>query len=741
MSLVKLIFLTLLLFAGAAQALSPNDVLPPDDAFKISVKAISKDQLEVSWDITDGYYLYRDKLKFESKTPQITTLTPDLPNAEIKHDQFFGDMATYRNKLIIPVKFNNAVGTDAIQFDVKYQGCFDQGICYPPIKKTFDLSLPASSASQLPKVDPLAQLVRNAASIKLNLFEDELLPPDQAFQFFATVKDSNLLHLSWKIAPGYYLYREKVQLSLINPKNLKLAAYTLPHGAPKQDEAFGQVEIFHDQLEVDVAIDGTDGSEQVINLQAKFQGCADRGVCYPPITQNVSLTLPQSTIAATPQKPDAPISEQDQIVNSLHHDSFVLTLLSFLGFGLLLAFTPCIFPMIPILSGIIVGGGHNITTARAFMLSLSYVLASALAYTVFGVLAALFGSNLQAAFQQPWIIALFSSIFILLALSMFDFYILELPGWLRTKLHNSSEKHRDGSMWGAAIMGALSSLIVGPCVAAPLAGALIYIGQTGDAVLGGSALFAMGLGMGLPLLALGASAGKLLPKAGDWLNTTKIVFGVLMLGVAVWMLSRVLAPEITMMLWAMLLILPAIYLSAIDPLPTDSSGWRKLWKGVGLMMLAYGLLLLIGLSMGNSNPLKPLHGFSVNGSAVASEAKSSFTKVRSLAELNQKIQQANANHQHVMLDFYADWCISCKEMEAYTFTDTNVKQALSGFVLLQADVTDNTEDDQALLAHFHLVGPPGVLFFGLDSKEHSSQRVIGYQDSATFLQTINQVKS
>lgn len=743
MPFVKLIFLTLLFFVGAANALDKNEPLPPDEAFKISVKAISGTQLEVSWDITEGYYLYRDKLRFESKTAQIPTVTPELPAGQTKHDEFFGDMVIYRNKLIVPLTIANASSATSLQLFVQYQGCADQGICYPPQKKTLDITLPASSASSSPVAagaDPLDQLVKNAAALKLNLFEDELLTAEQAFQFFATVKDTNTLHLSWKIAPGYYLYREKVQLALVDAKTVQLGAYNLPHGTPKQDEAFGQVEVFHDGLDVDVALNRTDSAAQIINLQAKFQGCADRGVCYPPITQNVSLSLPQ-TIAVSPSiNPAAPLSEQDQIAKSLHQDSLALTLLSFLGFGLLLAFTPCIFPMIPILSGIIVGHGHKVTTWRAFMLSLGYVLASAAAYTVFGVLAALFGSNLQATFQQPWIIAVFSSIFIVLALSMFDFYQLQLPDAIRAKLHNSSEKQRDGSMWGAITMGALSSLIVGPCVAAPLAGALIYIGQTGDAVLGGSALFAMGLGMGLPLLLLGASAGKLLPKAGNWLNATKVVFGVMMLAMAVWMLSRILPATVTMMLWAMLLILPAIYLSAIDPLPEGSSGWRKLWKGLGLMMLAYGLLLLIGVSMGNNNPLKPLQGFSVNGQSSSADSKIAFAKVTSVADLTSKIQQANANNQPVMLDFYADWCISCKEMETYTFADSSVKQALAGFMVLQADVTNNTSDDQALLSHFNLVGPPGVLFFGLDSQEKTAHRVIGYQDAQTFIQTLLRIK-
>jgi thiol:disulfide interchange protein DsbD len=359
---------------------------------------------------------------------------------------------------------------------------------------------------------------------------------------------------------------------------------------------------------------------------------------------------------------------------------------------------------------------------------------------VFGVLAALFGSNLQTTFQQPWIVGLFSAIFVLLSLSMFGFYELELPNSLKTKLHNSSEKHRDGSLWGAAIMGALSSLIVGPCVAAPLAGALIFIGQSGNAVLGGSALFAMGMGMGVPLLLLGASAGKLLPKAGTWLYSTKAVFGVIMLAVAVWMLSRILPPSITILLWAMLLILPAIYLSAIDPLPDNSSGWRKLWKGLGLMMLAYGLLLLIGFSMGNNNPLKPLQGIGVS-TAQASEQGLVFERVASLAALKARIQQASANHQPVMLDFYADWCISCKEMEAYTFTDPKVKQALAGFVLLQVDVTQDSDDDKALLAKFNLIGPPAILFFDASQLEKMAHRVIGYQNTETFINTLQRVKS
>ena len=741
MPFLQIIFLCFVsLITHSSDALADEELLPPDQAFKISAKAVTSDQLEISWEIAEGYYLYRNKMQFKSKTEQIHTVTPVFPAGETKHDENFGDVVVYRNNLRIPVSLVAASQASSIQLQVQYHGCADRGICYPPQKKTFDITLP--EATPVAKANPLEFLVKSLPEFKPDSTKDELLPPDQAFQFFVTVKDAGTLHVNWEIAEGYYLYREKIQLEITDAAGVKIGNYTIPRGTPTHDEAFGQVETFHNELGFDLPVIRTNSSAQAITLLASYQGCADRGVCYPPMAKKIDLELPvaQDITPSANTKPTPALSEQDRIVQSLQHDSLTMTLLSFFGFGLMLSLTPCIFPMIPILSGIIVGHGNRITTARAFLLSLSYVVASAFAYTVFGIFAALFGSNLQTTFQQPWIIGLFSGIFVLLSLSMFGFYDLELPNSLKTRLHNSSVRHQDGSLWGAAIMGALSSLIVGPCVAAPLAGALIYIGQAGDPVLGGSALFAMGLGMGVPLLLLGASAGKLLPTAGTWLYSTKAVFGVIMLAVAVWMLSRILPPAITILLWAMLLILPAIYLNAIDPLPENSSGWRKLWKGVGLMMLAYGLLLLIGFSMGNNNLLKPLQGFSANN-AQAADQQLVFEKVVSLSALEARIQKASADHQPVMLDFYADWCISCKEMEAYTFTDPKIKQALTGFVLLQADVTKDSDNDKALLAKFNLIGPPAIIFFGADNQEKTAHRVIGYQDAETFIKTLQRVKS
>ncbi|OQW71917.1 MAG: thiol:disulfide interchange protein [Proteobacteria bacterium ST_bin11] len=734
----RLILLCLLaVFLRTAAALDSQDFLPPEQAFKLTATAASGDKVELHWQIVEGYHLYRDKTKFQSQTGAIQLGQAVMPDGLVEHDPSLGEVSVYRNALDVELPLINPSRETQLQLLVKYQGCADAGVCYPPQKVLLDVVLP--SAPTATNSGALSQFVKGLKGFTPSLFAEELLPPEQAFQFTASLKDPHTVQATWQIAEGYYLYKDKLSLNLQGATQTQLTPLQLPEGAAYHDAEFGQVQIYRSQISIDVPLLRGSSAAETIKLLAKFQGCADRGVCYPPMQAEVSLDLP-SADALAPAKPAAvaELSEQDKIVNALRHDSLALTLLSFFGFGLLLAFTPCVFPMIPILSGIIVGHGDQIGTRKAFFLSLSYVFASALMYTVFGVLAALFGSNLQATFQEPWVIAVFSGLFVLLSLSMFGFYHLELPKSLQSALHHSSDKHRDGSYLGAGIMGALSSLIVGPCVAAPLAAALIYIGQTGDVVLGGSALFVMGLGMGAPLLLLGASAGKLLPKAGAWLNATKAVFGVAMLAVAVWMLSRILPAAVTMFLWSLLLVIPAIFLGAIDQLPEGASGWRKLWKGLGIIMLVFGVLQLIGLSAGNSNPLQPLQGMGLNVQAQPA-AGLSFEPVASVAELEQRIQQASASGKPVMLDFYADWCISCKEMEAYTFTDSKVKQQLSNFVVLQADVTANNEADKALLKRFALFGPPGIIFFGADGQERAGQRVIGYQDAATFLRTLQQL--
>lgn len=733
-------FWVLVTLSSLVAAEDSQDFLPAEQAFKLSASAQSANSVELNWQIADGYHLYRDKTKFQSQTEGIVLGQAQMPEGASEHDPSLGDVVVYRNSLQVGLPLVNDKGLPKLKLLVKYQGCADAGVCYPPQKVVLDIGLPAAPTAAVVGGETVQQFVKGLKGLTANVFSADLLPAEQAFRFFASVKDGHTLQASWLIADGYYLYKDKLSLALQVPTTAQLGKLPLPEGDAYHDAEFGQVQIYRNQVNVDVPLIRGQSAAETVQLLAKFQGCADRGVCYPPMQQTVSLDLPEAgSLPVEPAAANPRESEQDRIVNALRHDSLALTLLSFFGFGLLLAFTPCVFPMIPILSGIIVGHGHQVSVRKGFLLSLSYVLASALMYTAFGILAALFGSNLQATFQEPWVIATFSGLFVLLALSMFGFYNLEVPKSIQTMLHRSSDRHRDGSYWGAAIMGALSSLIVGPCVAAPLAAALIYIGQTGDAVLGGAALFAMGLGMGAPLLLLGASAGKLLPKSGSWLNSTKAVFGVVMLAVAVWMLSRILPASVAMLLWALLLVIPAIYLGAIEPLPEAAGGWRKLWKGLGLVMLVFGILQLIGLSAGNSNPLQPLQGLAGGGGSKSEPEGLRFERVANLPELEQRIQQAAASGRNVMLDFYADWCVSCKEMEAYTFTDPRVKQRLANTVLLQADVTANNEADQALLKRFDLIGPPGIIFFGADGHERSGMRVIGYQDAATFLNTLQQL--
>ncbi len=594
--------------------------------------------------------------------------------------------------------------------------------------------------SELSAGNPLARL---GQAFK-GLGQEKLLPPDQAFRFSADVKDANTLHVDWQIAPGYYLYRDRFKFALLDSPDVELGVIDMAHGQIKQEEDV-PMEVFHSEVGLDLPLKRSSSEPGNILLHVKYQGCAEKGVCYSPIEKTVSLQLPATVSDAKTAMPTAkaetrpvPVAEQDRIADSLKNDSIWLVAASFFGFGLLMAFSPCIFPMIPILSGIIVGHGHKITTPRAFMLSLSYVLAASLAYTVFGVLAGLFGSNLQAVFQNPWVIGSFSGLFVLLALSMFGFYELQMPSFIQSKVTEISHKQKSGTLTGAAIMGALSALIVGPCMAAPLAGALIYIGRTGDAMLGGLALFAMGLGMGVPLLAIGLSAGKLLPRAGVWMNAVRAVFGVGMLAVAVWLLDRIIPANVILFLWALLLIIPAIYLNALDALPPGASGWRKLWKGVGVAMLAYGVLMLIGVANGSGDPLQPMRKTISSGECAETKTVTPFRRLATVAELQAALQAAQSEGRWAMLDYYADWCVSCKEMERETFTNPQVSRKLDKMVLLQADVTANADEDKALLKLYGLYGPPATLFFGPDGMERREYRVVGFKGPDEFLDHLQQ---
>ena len=566
---------------------------------------------------------------------------------------------------------------------------------------------------------------------------DEPLPAEEAFRASARLIDNQQVEIRFQVADGYYLYRHRFKFAA---DGISFGEPALPPGKPKKDDAFGEVEIYRGELVFTLPITA---GQPPFTLQLTSQGCADIGICYPPQQHALQVSagggglldralgrsaapVAQSTAAAAPAGDEH--DESGRIARLLAGGSTLATLASFFGFGLLLAFTPCVFPMIPILSGIIVGHGHAISKGRALGLSLLYVLGMAVTYAAAGVAAGLSGTLLAAALQNPWVLGGFALVFVVLAFSMFGFYELQLPTALQSKLSDSANHQQGGSPAGVVAMGALSALIVGPCVAAPLAGALLYIAKSGDAVLGGAALFTMALGMGAPLIVVGVLARSALPKPGPWMEGVRRAFGVMLLGVAVWLVSPVLPSIVPMLAWAGLLIFSAIYLHALDPLPSHAAGWQRFWKGVGVLALLAGAALFVGALAGSRDPLQPLAILRAQA-AQAPEAGTKFQRVGSVEALDQALKTAT---RPVMLDFYADWCISCKEMERFTFADPAVAQRLAGFQLLQADVTANSDADKALLKRFGLFGPPGIIFFDSAGQERQGLRVVGFQPAEAF---------
>jgi len=570
----------------------------------------------------------------------------------------------------------------------------------------------------------------------------EFLDPAVAFKPTARALDAQTIEVGFEIAKGYYLYRDKFKFA-VEGDTVTLGTPVFPRGKEKIDENFGKVEVFYKNVAIRLPVQRNASGVLPLKLNVTSQGCADAGVCYPPQTQMVSVELPAP--GSVPDAPGAPVAtmestaglavdgdESGTIAATLKNAGFWASLAFFFIAGLGLSLTPCVFPMIPILSGIIAGQGHKASHARGFALSLAYVLGMALTYAAVGVAAGLSGTLVSAALQNPWVLGAFALVFVVLSFSMFGFYELQLPTALQSKLSEESGHLQGGRGLGVFAMGALSALIVGPCVAAPLAGALLYIGQTGDAVLGGTALFVMALGMGMPLIAVGVAGGSLLPKTGPWMEGVKKGFGVLLLATALWLISPVIPALAQMLGWAVLFIIPAIYLHALDPLPPHAKGWQRFWKGIGIVMLLTGAALLAGALAGNRDPLQPLAG--LRGQAVAAEArKLPFEPVRSVAELDNRLAAVD---RPVMLDFYADWCVSCKEMERFTFADPAVQAKLAGFTLLKADVTANTPEDKALLARFGLFGPPGIIFFSPGGKEIAGLRVVGFQKAAIFMKQL-----
>lgn len=721
---------TLLAYTAFAQ---DNEILRPQEAYRYAVFDTG-DAIEIDWLVEDGYYLYRNKMSYASGTETIALKAFDLPQGEHHEDEFFGVQQIYRDRFFVSIPYTElSASPETLDLVIKSQGCADIGICYPPQTWTETIQLAA----------------RNDSSEKLTLGESfgsfggtnsDFLPVDKAFEPILTAIDGNNVEVAIRVTDGYYLYKDKFSATILSDV-AQAGRLELPAGEIKNDQYFGEMEVYHGDVFGKLSVARATPAAMDVEIELKYQGCADGGICYPPATRVLSVSLPEATavgalaaVAASTDSGAPMISEQGrlaQVITTAHIGSVIAI---FFGLGLLLAFTPCVLPMIPILSGIIAGEGDNISPARGFSLALSYVMGMALIYTAAGVGAAAAGLQLQAMFNQPWVLILFSSLFVVLALGMFGMFELQMPSAIQTRLAGISGNQKSGTAIGAFVMGGLSALVVTACVAPALIATLTVMAQTGDMLRGGTALFAMSLGMGAPLLLVGAAQGKLLPKAGAWMVAVKSAFGFMMLGMGIWMMARILPGEVTLAAYGVLIFMAGVFLGGLTQLTPESLGVQKLGKGVGLLAVIYGAVLLVGSLAGGDSMLRPLASLNSGGGIAYVEEHRGldFQRIKTTADLDAALASAAANGQSAMLDFYADWCVSCIEMEEYTFTDGGVQNALSNTVLLQADVTANDDEDQALLERFGVFGPPTIIFFGGDGMQRNGYEVVGYMKAKEF---------
>lgn len=751
-----------------------EELLPVEQAFPFTTQMQDANTLLIQWNIADGYYLYRHRFGFNSNTPGVELGEPEIPDGKKKVDEFFGEVETYRHLLPIkiPIKrTDNAI--ENFQLTVDFQGCADMGICYPPQRNKVSIDLPAlpSAVDTGTAAGSPLDLISRLDNILGQQQEEEFLPPDVAFPLSAYIEDSfedgTMIVARWNVADGYYLYRGKFSFSITEGSHgLRLGTADMPKGKPKQDEFFGKIEAYYGDTTIRIpvlsSIAGNSVAGQEISVTFDYQGCAEAGVCYPPITKTIDFQLPNKQLPASKTdlaetnvvtKSETPILEEPSantnISNKISNKKKLLALLVAFGVGLLLTFTPCVLPMIPILSSIIIGrGGEHITKLRGGVLALFYVLGTSVTYTVAGVLAGLTGEQLQAHFQNVWAIGILSGILVLMALSMFGLFELQMPSFIQSRLQVRNQK--GGGLVGVFIMGIISSLIVGACVSPLLISALGLAITTQDPVLGGGIMFSMSMGMGVILIAIGVGASSILPKVGDWMENVKHVFGVLLLAVSVYLLG--VLPEVPVLyLWAVLFIVTAIYLGATESIPVGSNGWRYLWKGTGTVLLIWGVLALLGGLAGNRdimNPL-PLGMTGSNRLALAVTNTSGqqtpdhvelFEAVHTLEQINTRIEEAKSQNKPLIIDFFASWCTDCLRMEKSTFMDPRVRKLLQEeFISLQVDVTDpNDPDGRAIKKHFGVFGPPAMLFLSATGKSLKALDFYGYKAPDEFYEHAKQ---
>jgi len=740
-----LVILPLLLWqplAGAVEGNLEDELLPSEQAFV--VRAIAKDEstIQLTWNIAKGTYLYRDKFQFRTDTAGLVLGDPVIPPGKIKKDEFFGDVEIYRSSVSIDLPVTRSADLSRANLILTSQGCADIGVCYPPLIRNVTVTLPAASAPA-GAPGPLDKLTRLGDELGLSTQQDQFLPPDQAFVFEAGVVDEDTLKASWTIADAYYLYRDKISFRL-EADGMRLGNVSLPPGKVKEDPFLGRQEVYYQSVEVLLPLIRSHGKAVEVKLTAAYQGCADAGLCYPPATKTVKLSVPPGPVAGTAADTTPSAS------GGKEKTFFQLILIAF-GSGLLLTFTPCVLPMIPILSSQIVGeGGEHVSKVRGGMLSLSYVMGTAVTYTAAGILAGAAGEQLQAYFQNVWAIGVLSGLLAIMSLSMFGLFELQVPSFIQSRVQHHSLTLRGGPFIRTFIMGMLSSLIVGACVSPGLISLLGLAIKQGDPVLGGAIMFSLAMGMGVILVAIGVGAGFILPRAGSWMDSVKHVFGVLLLGVAVYLLSFL--PQVpVLLLWAALLIIIGVYMGATQTIPEGSSGWRYLWKGAGTFLIIWGGLALIGGLYGNRDVLQPLPELNLAATQtsvavsrpgpVTESGKGLFVKVASNSELDKYLEDARAKGKPVLIDFYASWCTDCLRMERGTFSDPRVQeQMLKRFVAIKIDVTDPLEPQgKAIKQRFGIYGPPAMLFFDASGKRRTDLPPYGYRTADEFLAILEQV--
>lgn len=756
MTRTKIIFIGFITFLLASlNAFAIDEPLAPQQAFKFDA-VVEGNSIKATWTAADDYYLYRDKIRFESGTSEIELGTPVYPKGKMKHgikpDGTEGEVETYTKSITIEVPVKK--GSGIFKLIAYSQGCAEKlGICYPPQKRNKTLTLAALS----PIGNAVSALGDLSSQLGLNGINsaNEPLPAEQAFAL-STMVDGNTLIATWTIARDYYMYKEKFRFESKNP-NIKFAAIKIPPGKWKHgitpEGKEGEVETYEQHVVIKVPFTVAKEGIKTLDFVAYGQGCAEIfGICYPPQKRAMTLELGKGVVVSTMPMSDSTeaktvetfVSDQDKSAAILASGETLEIILYFFLGGLALAFTACMYPMIPILSSIIVGQGHKVTTTHALNLSLFYVGSMAV---TFGIMGALFaglakGVNLQAYFQQPIILIPFALVFVALAFSMFGFYSIQLPASWQGKLSEISSHQKSGSFLGVIIMGALSALIIGPCAGPVIIGALAYVAAEGSVFLGFLSMFVLGLGLGLPLLFVGISHGKFLPKAGGWMDTIKYAAGVVLLSIALLFLERVsfISPMLIMMLWATLFIVAGIYMGALQQIKEGASGWFKLWKGLGLVLIIYGIIVMLGGLTGARNVNDPMHGSKLlGGSTSHPQAELGFKHIKTAEDLQREIALAKATGKYIMLDYYADWCTYCKQFEDYVFSDQEVQTLLRDFVLLQADVTKSDDEDQKLLASTGVIAPPAILFWGPDGKEKRKFRIVGAMDAPTFIERVNLV--